>query len=166
MEVILDVPEPVRYSLVRCHRVGVRRAKLVVRHFGQAVSGCDAIETAGFSSTEITNAIHIGGIRLFIALGPALRRFNELCLAVWGSEVGATSSSSRERPFLALLNRIQFFNIKFSLILHQVVHGHRVQFGRGESLGPTAAGQPAVVHRGIRSWPSALLKPCVRHWGH
>ena len=135
----MNIFETVRHCLIRGHRVRIGRVELVIGHVNETVAGRGTLRTANSSASEVTNAIFV----VFIAFGPTLRRLDELCLAVWGCEAGAVSGTNR--PLLTLLNRIQLFDIELSLVLHQILHGYRVQFGRSKRIRATAGGKPAII---------------------
>ena len=133
LEVVLDIRETVRHGLIGGHCVRIGRVELVVGHVNETVAGRGTLEPASSSASEVTNAILV----VFETFGPTLRRLDELLLAVRGCEAGPITGSNW--PLLALLNRVQLFHIEVSLVLHQILDGHRVQFGRSQSVRSTAA---------------------------
>ena len=121
----MDILETVRHGLIRGHCVRIGRVELIVGGVSsETVASRGTLVPSSSSASEVTNATFI----VFIAFGPTLRRLDELCLAVRSGEAGAISNSNW--PLLALLNRIQFLYIEVSFVLHQILHGHGVQFGR------------------------------------
>ena len=148
LEVVLDILETVRHGLVRGHCVRISRVELVVGRVHKTVAGRGSLEPASSSASEVTNAILV----VFEAFGPTLRRLDELLLAVRGCEAGPITGSNW--PLLALLNRVQLFHIEVSLVLHQILHGHRVQFGRSQSVRSTTTRKPAVIGSSICSYRS------------